>query len=171
MRSRRRQYLHNTAITLPGRRPAGRMIHHRSTSVRSYRASARRPQHHPRNSSWDLLGGARKFGQAYEHFDSRNASEQHLVFADGDLPNFKFVRFYQISFERIGRPVLAIVWILELSVSRPSRGERFDCFHTGFRVHSRLYRYNMGRVNRMGWYEICHFVRIQLLLPVVSHAT
>jgi hypothetical protein len=44
---------------------------------------------HPRSSSWDLLGGARKFNEAYEHFDSRNASEQHLVFADGDLPNSK----------------------------------------------------------------------------------
>jgi hypothetical protein len=48
-------------------------------------------QHTPstRNSSWDLLGGARKFGEAYEQFDSRNASEQHLAFADGDLPNSK----------------------------------------------------------------------------------
>ena len=47
-----------------------------------------RPQH-PRGSSWDLLGGARKINEAYEQFDSRNASEQHLVFADGDLPNSK----------------------------------------------------------------------------------
>jgi hypothetical protein len=49
------------------------------------------PTHTPstRNSSWDLLGGARKVGQAYEQFDSRNASEQHLAFADGDLPNSK----------------------------------------------------------------------------------
>jgi len=48
-------------------------------------------QHTPstRNSSWDLLGGARKLGEAYEHFDSRNASEQHLAFADGDLPDSK----------------------------------------------------------------------------------
>lgn len=46
-------------------------------------------QHNPRSSSWDLLGGARKFNEAYEQFDPRNASEQHLVFADGDLPNSK----------------------------------------------------------------------------------
>jgi hypothetical protein len=46
-------------------------------------------QRHPRGASWDLLGGARKFNEAYEHFDPRNASEQHLVFADGDLPNSK----------------------------------------------------------------------------------
>lgn len=44
--------------------------------------------HHP-SHSWDLLGGARKIGQAYEQFDPRNASEQHLAFADGDLPNTK----------------------------------------------------------------------------------
>jgi hypothetical protein len=47
---------------------------------------------HPRGSSWDLLGGARKFNEAYEQFDPRNASEQHLVFADGDLPNSKASR-------------------------------------------------------------------------------
>lgn len=46
---------------------------------------------HPagRNQSWDLLGGARKLGQAYERFDPRNASEDHLAFADGDLPKSK----------------------------------------------------------------------------------
>lgn len=38
-----------------------------------------------RHSSWDMLG-AHKIGQAYEQFDPRNASEQHLAFADGDLP-------------------------------------------------------------------------------------
>ncbi|KAI0280986.1 Mechanosensitive ion channel-domain-containing protein [Russula aff. rugulosa BPL654] len=76
-------------------------------------------QHNPRSSSWDLLGGARKINEAYEHFDSRNASEQHLVFADGDLPNTKFVRFYQflLSASIVTRwtlfiiPVLGIVWI------------------------------------------------------------
>ena len=39
-----------------------------------------------RNQSWDLLAGVRKFEQGYERFDSRNASETHLQFADGDLP-------------------------------------------------------------------------------------
>jgi len=78
-----------------------------------------RPAYSARNSSWDLLGGARKFGQAYEQFDPRNASEQHLVFADGDLPNSKFVRFYQflLNASIVTRwtlfivPVLAILWI------------------------------------------------------------
>ena len=55
-------------------------------------------QHTPstRNSSWDMLGGARKIGQAYEQFDPRNASEQHLAFADGDLPNSK-VSFFRLQ--------------------------------------------------------------------------
>lgn len=74
---------------------------------------------HPRSSSWDLLGGARKINEAYEQFDPRNASEQHLVFADGDIPNSKFARFYQflLSVSIVTRwtlfiiPVLAIVWI------------------------------------------------------------
>ena len=46
---------------------------------------------HPagRNQSWDVLGEARKLGQGYERFDPRNTSEQHLAFADGDLPKSK----------------------------------------------------------------------------------
>lgn len=42
---------------------------------------------HAANSSWDLLSGVRKFESEYEHFDSRNAKEKHLQFAEGDLPN------------------------------------------------------------------------------------
>ncbi|KAN0132094.1 Mechanosensitive ion channel domain containing protein [Lactarius tabidus] len=85
---------------------------------------------HPagRNQSWDLLGGARKLGQSYERFDSRNPSEDHLAFADGDLPKSKFVRFYQflINASIVTRwtlfivPILAIIWIpgiLALTVS------------------------------------------------------
>ncbi|KAH9040170.1 hypothetical protein EDB85DRAFT_2072323 [Lactarius pseudohatsudake] len=78
-------------------------------------------QPHPagRNQSWDLLGGARKLGQAYERFDSRNPSEQYLAFADGDLPKSKFVRFYQylINASIVTRwtlfilPILIIIWI------------------------------------------------------------
>ncbi|KAI9449408.1 Mechanosensitive ion channel-domain-containing protein [Lactarius psammicola] len=76
---------------------------------------------HPagRNQSWDLLGGARKLGQGYERFDSRNPSEQYLAFADGDLPKSKFVRFYQylINASIVTRwtlfiiPILIIIWI------------------------------------------------------------
>jgi hypothetical protein len=55
----------------------------------SHSENQHQKQHNPRGASWDLLGGARKFNEAYEQFDPRNASEQHLVFADGDLPNSK----------------------------------------------------------------------------------
>lgn len=43
----------------------------------------------PQASNWDLLGGIRKFEQDYEHFDTRNANEEHLRFAEGDVPNNK----------------------------------------------------------------------------------
>lgn len=42
-----------------------------------------------RNSSWDLLNGIKNFEHGYEEFDSRNASERHLVFAAGDVPKNK----------------------------------------------------------------------------------
>ena len=43
--------------------------------------------HISKSPSWDLLAGYRKFEHSYEEFDTRNASEKHLVFADGDVPN------------------------------------------------------------------------------------
>jgi hypothetical protein len=43
--------------------------------------------HISKSPSWDLLSGYRKFENSYEEFDTRNASEKHLVFADGDVPN------------------------------------------------------------------------------------
>lgn len=50
--------------------------------------------HTSRTSSWDLLGGIKKMEQSYEQFDSRNASQSHLVYADGDMPKNKVrVRF------------------------------------------------------------------------------
>lgn len=42
-----------------------------------------------RNSSWDLLAGIKKIEHSYEEFDSRNASQAHLVRADGDVPKSK----------------------------------------------------------------------------------
>jgi hypothetical protein len=47
------------------------------------------PQAHRPESSWDILNGMKKFEHSYEEFDSRNASERHLAFAQGDLPNNK----------------------------------------------------------------------------------
>jgi len=43
--------------------------------------------HTGKNPSWDLLAGYKKFEHSYEEFDTRKASEKHLVFADGDVPN------------------------------------------------------------------------------------
>lgn len=43
--------------------------------------------HTSKNPSWDLLAGYKKFEHSYEEFDTRKASEKHLVFADGDVPN------------------------------------------------------------------------------------
>ena len=43
--------------------------------------------HTNKSPSWDLLAGYRKFEHSYEEFDTRKASEKHLVFADGDVPN------------------------------------------------------------------------------------
>ncbi|TDL26257.1 hypothetical protein BD410DRAFT_784344 [Rickenella mellea] len=72
-----------------------------------------------RNSSWDLLSGIKKFEHEYEEFDSRNASEAHLQFADGDLPKNKFARLYNylLNVSIITRwalfivPILALLWI------------------------------------------------------------
>ena len=43
--------------------------------------------HTGKSPSWDLLAGYKKFEHSYEEFDTRKASEKHLVFADGDVPN------------------------------------------------------------------------------------
>ncbi|KAI0001284.1 Mechanosensitive ion channel-domain-containing protein [Russula compacta] len=85
----------------------------------SHPQSQSQRRHSARNSSWDLLGGARKLGHAYEQFDPRHASQDHLAFADGDLPNSKFVRFYQflLNTSIVARwtlfivPILALIWI------------------------------------------------------------
>lgn len=42
-----------------------------------------------RTSSWDLLAGIKKIEHSYEEFDSRNASQAHLAYADGDIPKNK----------------------------------------------------------------------------------
>ncbi|THH14245.1 hypothetical protein EW146_g6069 [Bondarzewia mesenterica] len=39
-----------------------------------------------RSGSWDRLAGVRKFEHLFDQFDTRNASEHHFAFAEGDLP-------------------------------------------------------------------------------------
>ena len=36
-----------------------------------------------------MLAGIKRFEHSYDTFDSRNASQAHLVFAEGDLPRNK----------------------------------------------------------------------------------
>ncbi|KAI0356297.1 hypothetical protein OH77DRAFT_1401686 [Trametes cingulata] len=72
-----------------------------------------------RNGSWDLLAGMRKFEQGYEQFDSRNASQSHLAFADGDVPKNKLSKLYNylLNVSIVTRwiifiiPVLGLLWI------------------------------------------------------------
>ncbi|KAI0051242.1 hypothetical protein FA95DRAFT_1485872 [Auriscalpium vulgare] len=72
-----------------------------------------------RGSSWDILSGVRKFEESYDQFDSRHATQDHLVFADGDLPKTKISRIYNylLNVSIVTRwmlfivPVLAIIWI------------------------------------------------------------
>ncbi|KAL5528473.1 hypothetical protein ACEPAF_7609 [Sanghuangporus sanghuang] len=72
--------------------------------------------HRTQNSSWDLLAGLRKEA---EGFDTRNATESHLQFAQGDMPNTKFVRVYNylLNVSIVTRwtlfivPVLTLLWI------------------------------------------------------------
>ncbi|KAI0063682.1 hypothetical protein BV25DRAFT_1801709 [Artomyces pyxidatus] len=106
--------------------PTGRPVQNQGTE----RAESSRNPHfntynansHPtssRNSSWDLLAGVRKFESAYDQFDSRNASEQHLAFAEGDIPNTKISRLYNylLNASIVTRwtlfivPVLILFWI------------------------------------------------------------
>ncbi|KAJ7170538.1 Mechanosensitive ion channel-domain-containing protein [Mycena crocata] len=70
--------------------------------------------------SWDLLNGIKKMEHSYQEFDpARNASESHLAFADGDLPQNKASKLYNylLNVSIISRwilfilPVLAILWI------------------------------------------------------------
>ena len=43
------------------------------------------------NSSWDLFSGAQK---SYAQFDPAMASEPHLAFADGDVPNTTVIEMF-----------------------------------------------------------------------------
>ncbi|KZT41490.1 hypothetical protein SISSUDRAFT_981708 [Sistotremastrum suecicum HHB10207 ss-3] len=75
--------------------------------------------HHHANSSWDVLGGIKRIGDDYSHFDSRNASNARLAFAQGDMPNNGVSKMYNwlLNVSIVTRwilfivPVLAILWI------------------------------------------------------------
>ncbi|KAI0958769.1 hypothetical protein AcV7_004488 [Taiwanofungus camphoratus] len=75
--------------------------------------------HRHRASSWDLLGGVRRFEHSFVEFDPRRASQDHLAFAEGDVPKNTFSRLYNylIDVSIVTRwtiyilPVLGLVWI------------------------------------------------------------
>ncbi|KAF8705944.1 Mechanosensitive ion channel, partial [Rhizoctonia solani] len=72
--------------------------------------------HHPRNQSWDFLSGITK---DIDGFDTRNASQAHLQFAEGDIPKNRLVRFYTylLNLSIVTRwflyivPVVGLLWI------------------------------------------------------------
>ncbi|KIL66205.1 hypothetical protein M378DRAFT_186034 [Amanita muscaria Koide BX008] len=78
--------------------------------------AANYPPSHSEGLSWDVLSGLKK---DYEAFDPRNAKEAYLVYADGDVPKNKLVKFYHflLNLSVITRwflfivPVLGILWI------------------------------------------------------------
>jgi hypothetical protein len=51
-------------------------------------STPQRPARHRWHSS-DLLSGLKHFEHAFEEFDTRKASAEHLTFAQGDMPNTK----------------------------------------------------------------------------------
>ena len=78
--------------------------------------------HLHKSPSWDLLAGYKKFEHSYEEFDTRNASEKHLVFADGDIPNTAVSVTYVLS---NSRPRAERV----LRTVRPFLSLPFECFN------------------------------------------
>lgn len=83
--SRKSRHVHmQMPSTADSRSPPRYDGDHRAQSVPM--PGEQRPTFHQSGSSWDLLAGIRKFEHSYEEFDSRNASEAHLAFAEGDMP-------------------------------------------------------------------------------------
>ena len=105
-----------------------------------YSSSSQSRPHNSRNSSWDLLAGVHKFEHGYEEFDTRNVSEAHLQFAEGDIPQNQLVRFYHylLSFSIVTRwtlfivPVLAIIWVPGILSFTKFPDARVSC---GFNIH------------------------------------
>lgn len=72
--------------------------------------------HISKSPSWDILAGYKKFEHSYEEFDTRKASEKHLVFADGDVPNTavsatfseRGCRSHALRVPQIVRPILPL---------------------------------------------------------------
>ncbi|KAJ7901846.1 Mechanosensitive ion channel-domain-containing protein [Mycena olivaceomarginata] len=79
-----------------------------------------KPELRHASGSWDMLAGLKKMEHSYEEFDpARNATEPHLAFAEGDLPDNKASKLYNylLNVSIVSRwilfilPVMAIIWI------------------------------------------------------------
>ncbi|KAH6914006.1 Mechanosensitive ion channel-domain-containing protein [Coprinopsis sp. MPI-PUGE-AT-0042] len=90
------------------------------TSSGSSHGADGRPKLSNRTSSgWRVLEGAKKLERSYDEFDTRNASQDHLVYADGDTPKNKVSKLYHflLNVSIVTRwilfivPVLGILWI------------------------------------------------------------
>ncbi|KAF9820412.1 hypothetical protein IEO21_01421 [Rhodonia placenta] len=87
-----------------------------SAHQRTETAEYGRPHHSRSSGSWDLLGGIR---HSYVDYDPRRASQAHLAFAEGDIPNNAFAKVYNylLDVSIITRwiifiiPVLGLLWI------------------------------------------------------------
>ncbi|KAJ7072310.1 Mechanosensitive ion channel-domain-containing protein [Mycena amicta] len=72
------------------------------------------------SASWDVLSGVRKVESSYQEFDPvGQATEAHLVYAEGDIPNNQATKLYHylLNVSIVSRwiifivPLLAILWI------------------------------------------------------------
>lgn len=78
-----------------------------SSQEKIHEASSSGPHHeHANRPSWDLLGGIKKLEQSYEQFDARNASQAHLIYAEGDTPKNKVIRLLPL---RITHHIMTLV--------------------------------------------------------------
>ncbi|KAG2015646.1 hypothetical protein CC2G_008900 [Coprinopsis cinerea AmutBmut pab1-1] len=79
----------------------------------------KRPSNSRQSSNWNVLGGIKKLEQSYDEFDTRNASQAHLIYADGDMPKNKVSKFYHflLNVSIVTRwflfivPILGILWV------------------------------------------------------------
>lgn len=102
--------------------------------------------HLSKSPSWDLLAGYRKFEHSYEEFDTRNASEKHLVFADGDVPNTAVSVAFSVHYCRFQTE-----WVLR--TVRPILSLPFECFNR----HSLDYFYrSCARYHLDPWHPSLH---------------
>jgi hypothetical protein len=77
----------------PGVDPMAIPMSNLSASASRYdpeRGPGPKPELRHASGSWDMLAGLKKMEHSYEEFDpARNATEPHLAFAEGDLPDNK----------------------------------------------------------------------------------